>query len=198
MVLTEIAQGTSSKIELVNLFLKGLPADFLSFLGFDFIMKAYLVEFFKSPSNMILVCKIEGKLVGFVMACDSTHLIKNTILRHPFVFIISAFKIMLLSPMRSFNYFVSIVTFLFKNNSEIVREGSLVELCYIGVDPYYKNQKIGSAMVSDLIRRYEKLNKSIFVKTLLGEGELAATGFYLKNGFVSWFKCSGRHFLLKK
>jgi len=186
------------KTMLINLFIKSLPTDFLSFLGFEFIKKAYLEEFFKSPSNMIIVCKIDNELVAFLMACNSKKLIRNTISKHPFLFFNSAIKKMLYHPVKSFKYLISIVYFLIRNNCGFVLKEEHVELCYIGVRPDYQNQRLGSLLVSQLVKKCERQKKIIFVKTLLGNRDLAATKFYLKNGFTSSAKCAGRHFLVRK
>ena len=184
--------------DLSNEFLKMLPNDLLSCFGKKFISEAYLNEFKKSPKNTVIFAKDNSKIVGFILACDSSDLIKRVIINNKVILIKSLIIYILRSNFDAIKKIMSILRFMF-NKTCHYNSTMAIELCYIAIDQNYQKKGIGSMLINKL-SNFSLQNKNIneiYVKTLILGNDRAATNFYLKNNFKSIFICEGRHFLKK-
>jgi ribosomal protein S18 acetylase RimI-like enzyme len=182
--------------DLSDLFIEILPNDILSCLGKKFIERAYFYEFIKSPKNTIIFAKDNFKIVGFILACDSLSFFKRVLLNHKILFIKSIVNYIFNSPNKAIKHIASIIKFSLNERCNY-KPANGVELCYIAISPSYQKKGIGSALIDKLFNFFmkDKVTKEIYVKTLTGQKERAASDFYLKNNFKIVFECEGRFFL---
>ena len=185
--------------DLSNEFVKILPNDLLSCLGKKFISEVYLNEFKKSPKNTIIFAKDNSKIVGFILACDSSDLMKRVIINNKVNLLKSLIIYILKSNFDAIKKIVSILRYMF-NKTCHYNSTMGIELCYIGIDHNYQQKGIGSMLINKL-SNFSLQNKNIneiYVKTLILGNDRAATNFYLKNNFKSVFICEGRNILKRQ
>jgi len=183
---------------ITDIFLKTLPEDFISLLGEQYIDKAYLVEFLRSPKCVIILALEKENIVGFLLACDSVSLTNRSVLSHKSIFIKSCVTSFFKRPI-SFSLSSLSVAWLLLGKDSAISQEKKVELCYVGILAEYRNKGLGSELVRVLLNQCRNLKNvnTVFVKTLNGTGDRAASSFYKSQGF-SVFKRYRNRIWLKR
>jgi len=181
---------------ITDIFVKTLPKDFISLLGEQYIEKAYLVEFLRSPKCVTILALEKGDIVGFLLACDSVSLTNRSVLSHKRIFIKSCVTSFFKYPISFSLSSLSIAWLLAGTNSAIAHEKKL-ELCYVGILAEYRNKGLGSELVKVLLNHCRNLKNvnTVFVKTLDGTGDRAASSFYKSQGFSVFKRYRNRAWL---
>ena len=177
-------------------FINIIPNDILSCLGKKFILEAYLNEFKKSPKSTIIIAKDGSKIVGFILACDSSNLLKRVVFNNKINFIKSLIIFIFIRKFNAIKKIISVMRYIFSKKC-YYRPKLGIELCYIGINQRYQKKGIGSMLINKLhsIFLHDKSVNKIYVKTLISGNDRAASYFYIKNYFKSVFICQDRNFL---
>ncbi len=173
----------------------GLPDDYCSVLGEEFLLKVFYRHFLSLPRRVGFVAMIDGKAAGFIAAASPTEffdpLIKNNFLKMIGYMMKAFFKkpgIVLYSLM---------APFILKGKKSYAPEEGDAELLYIVVAEGMRGKRVGARLIAETIEPLKALGfKRYVVKTL--EKTEETNKFYLRNGFTILKKAMGRVWFVRE
>lgn len=172
-------------------FLSTLPLNFLASLYASISKNKYAIlilairdkdKFQFVNSKDIIDCNAE--IVGFISGTlNIKKMYKSIIIKNFF-----QFAVLLLPAIINWNTIKKIFETLFYSNSNSIKKTEIInsELLSIAVDPNFRKQKIGQALITQLEEYFDK-NKYFTYKVVTFSQDTVSNSFYLKNGFTFSF-----------
>jgi ribosomal protein S18 acetylase RimI-like enzyme len=167
--------------QIVDIHMQTFQGFLLTFLGKGFLRQLYSGFILHEQSNIIVAQKGD-QILGFLAYSENMSgfykwLIKKKLIRFAWY--------SLCASVRNPRYVVRLLR-AFTKPSESKRQEQYIELASIGVRPECKNQKIGSRLIEELKKQFDKNQFAYITLETDAEGNDAVNRFYTKNGF--WLK----------